>query len=344
MAIIIDCPSCRRKLRVPEEYLDTAVRCPNCATTFDAPKPDAQPAPVSASPMLNVPLQLEIDEKPPGSGDKQDEPRRDRIRRRRRDFEPCPRCGDDIRRGAVACPYCGYDLEEQADGYTRLEPVRRDAEPHRGRAIQALGIGSLVCAAFYFFPIGLPLGIAAWVMGRRDLKKMDAGVMEPNGRRKTRDGWLCGVIGTILNGLWALSCGGFVGMIILVEEESAANRARMQPAVAQQAAGGGGLFTLHGPSDSIRIEPGETKQLRVDVRRALNSKRTVIVAINQNVVPDGVTVTPPQIAVAGRDSSAAFNVTVAKNADLGRLVLRLYGTDNVGNRVDIEVPVFVEPK
>jgi hypothetical protein len=344
MDTIIDCPSCRRKLRVPEEYLDTAVRCPNCAATFDAPKPGTQPAPVSASPMLNVPLQLEIDEKRAPSGDKQDDRPRDRIRRRRRDFEPCPRCGDEIRRGAVACPYCGYDLEEQADGYTRMEPVRRDAEPHRGRAIQALGIGSLVCAAFYFFPIGLPLGIAAWVMGRRDLKKMDAGVMEPNGRRKTRDGWLCGVIGTILNGLWALSCGGFVGMIILVEEESAANRARVQPAVApQQAAGGWAPLTLSSPNDNLRIRRGETKQLRVDVHPA-DFAGNLTLAVSRDSLPKGLTVTPRQMRLAPGTASATFNLVAANDAELGDVVIHVTGTDDFRNKMWLDIKVRVVDK
>src|SRR5205823_9705590 len=145
-------------------------------------------------PLLSVPLNLELDDEPPvpvtaappprptapPPAEEAPPPRRSRPepdyedddlprrRRRRREFEPCPRCGDDIRRGAPVCPFCGLDLEEQGDGYTRRGRVRLDAEPHRAGTVQALGIASLVLGAFYFFPLGLPLGIAAWVMGRKD--------------------------------------------------------------------------------------------------------------------------------------------------------------------------------
>lgn len=63
--------------------------------------------------------------------------------------------------------------------------------PHRGVVILVLGILSvLVCFVF---------GIAAWVMGNADLKQMDAGLMDPEGRGLTQAGKLCGIIGIALN-------------------------------------------------------------------------------------------------------------------------------------------------
>lgn len=59
MPILLDCPSCSRKLRVPDDYLGRNVKCPNCGTTFlaqaaapppkvptvpEAPRPSARPA------------------------------------------------------------------------------------------------------------------------------------------------------------------------------------------------------------------------------------------------------------------------------------------------------------
>ena len=162
-----------------------------------------------------------------------------RRRSLRRDFEPCPRCGDDIRRGAVVCPFCGLDLEEQGDGYTRRASVRRDAEPHRGGTIQVLGILSLMGGVFYcLFPIGLPLGIAAWVMARRDLRKMDEGVMDPNGRKKTRDGRVCGIVGTVLNSGFALLALVVIFVIVLAESHSPPPDQPLQPPrMAKQPAG-----------------------------------------------------------------------------------------------------------
>ena len=205
--------------------------------------PESAPAasgPVDPEPLLTVPLKLELDDKPasprptptappaalpparqePKSRDDEEddgwEPRR--PRRRHRDFDPCPRCREDVRRGAVVCPYCGLDLEVQGDGYSRQRRVRLDAEPHRGSTIFGLGVASIVMTVVYLFPIGIPLGIAAWVMARRDLRKMDAGVMDPGGRRKTRDGKTCGIVGVCINALFALGLGLIFVLVWAVDE------------------------------------------------------------------------------------------------------------------------------
>ena len=62
--------------------------------------------------------------------------------------------------------------------------------PHRGVMILVMGIvGLVVCA---------PVGIAAWIMGRQDLAKMDAGQMDPEGRQLTNIGKILGIIATVL--------------------------------------------------------------------------------------------------------------------------------------------------
>ncbi len=55
-----------------------------------------------------------------------------------------------------------------------------------------------------------PLGIVAWVMGNGDLKQIDAGAMDPNGRSMTNAGRICGMIATIL-----LAVGILVGIALL---------------------------------------------------------------------------------------------------------------------------------
>jgi hypothetical protein len=42
------------------------------------------------------------------------------------------------------------------------------------------------------------LGIVAWVMGKNDLREMDAGLMDPAGRGLTQAGKICGMISVIL--------------------------------------------------------------------------------------------------------------------------------------------------
>jgi hypothetical protein len=61
---------------------------------------------------------------------------------------------------------------------------------HRGTLILVLGIlGLVVC---------FPCGIAAWVMGRGDLRQMDVGQMDPEGRSLTQAGKIVGIIATVL--------------------------------------------------------------------------------------------------------------------------------------------------
>jgi hypothetical protein len=63
--------------------------------------------------------------------------------------------------------------------------------------VLTLGILSLVICGL--------LGPFAWIMGRNDLKKMNAGRMDPSGEGLTKAGKICGIIGTVL---------GIVGCII----------------------------------------------------------------------------------------------------------------------------------
>jgi hypothetical protein len=63
-------------------------------------------------------------------------------------------------------------------------------QPHRGTMILVFGIlGLIVC---------FPFGIVAWVMGNTDLKAMDAGTMDPEGRGTTQAGKIIGIVTTIL--------------------------------------------------------------------------------------------------------------------------------------------------
>jgi hypothetical protein len=80
-------------------------------------------------------------------------------------------------------------------------PVRA---AHRGTVILVLGILSIFMGG-----IGLILGPIAWILGRRDLREMDAGRMDAAGRGSTNAGRICGIIGTCTHGLGVLSCVGY---------------------------------------------------------------------------------------------------------------------------------------
>lgn len=44
----------------------------------------------------------------------------------------------------------------------------------------------------------MPFGIAAWIMGNGDLKKIAGGQMDPEGEGLTKAGKICGIISVIL--------------------------------------------------------------------------------------------------------------------------------------------------
>jgi predicted Zn finger-like uncharacterized protein len=150
----------------------------------------------------------------------------------------CRECGERMYPDETRCPACGErvqerprrrsrrEAEEDDDDYPRRRPMRRDWEPHRGGMILTFGIisaASIMLAMCYGLttPFGIGFGIAAWVMGSRDLKKIRAGSMDPDGEGSTQAGWICGIIGVCLNTLALLACGAFVYFIFYVQNEAA---------------------------------------------------------------------------------------------------------------------------
>jgi hypothetical protein len=88
------------------------------------------------------------------------------------------------------------DGDDYDDDRPRRRSLRRtgDWEPHRGGMILAFGIMAIVLGG-----VGLVTGILAWIWGGQDLKKIDAGRMDPEGRSMTQIGYILGIVGTILH-------------------------------------------------------------------------------------------------------------------------------------------------
>lgn len=226
MPVIVACPSCGGKLRIGDALLGQRVRCPACNHTFDSAK--AQPSPPAPR---DQPLQLSIDDpsSPPSpsvgpSGlvgaveiklSLDDDPRSSPRAPAPSPPEP-PSPSEPPRR-----PPPRWSEERQYDWEVpdlRRRQPRRDAEPDRGAVVLSLGIISLAgmiiyCAA----PLWAILGLAAWIMGQSDLRKMKSGLMDNNGRSMTQAGWICGILGVVFNSLWILTCGGFFGFMWYTE-------------------------------------------------------------------------------------------------------------------------------
>jgi hypothetical protein len=130
-------------------------------------------------------------------------------------------CGELIAQKEARCPYCGEDVgEEEERPWERRQrrPVRRDCEPHRGQLVLILGIVSLVALACGGFGavVGLPCAIIAWILGTKDLARMEAGTMDPEGQGITQAGRVCGIVGTIIDSLLMLACIAYLGFIALM--------------------------------------------------------------------------------------------------------------------------------
>jgi hypothetical protein len=212
MSAIIDCPSCRRKVRLPEPLAGQQVRCPTCGSAFEAVLPDT-PSGSGEAPVATV---SELPATAP-----------QRRTDREADMEPCPYCGKRVPLEADYCPQCHADFDEEDDRpWEQPGGIRRDSEPHRGGLVLTLGIVSLVCAPLtlccgvigaIFSVAGLSVGITAWVLAQRDLKKMRANLMDPQGQGTTEGGRVCGIIGTILCSfglLLAIALGAFYSFIL----------------------------------------------------------------------------------------------------------------------------------
>jgi hypothetical protein len=96
--------------------------------------------------------------------------------------------------------------------------VRRDVEPYCGRLLEALGFKSLVMgviAPLLVLPalVAFPLGVVVWVVARRDLRKMAAGEMDPEGWDMTRAGRDSGALGAVLC-LLAIPVATFLGVVL----------------------------------------------------------------------------------------------------------------------------------
>lgn len=241
MPFVVHCPTCSGPLRVADDLVGRQVRCPSCSSVFDAPAAaPPPPGPVETVPvepwrMIDLSLdgpssvpEAPLAHHPVGAVEIGEERRPVPTAPPAEELRPCPGCDRLLPAGAGRCSTCG---ERQAAARNRREeprgygpPVRRDAEPHRGSAILVMGIMSMVVLFFgcpFVVPwlIGIVLGVLAWVMGSADLAKMKRGEMDTEGQSNTRAGWVCGIIGTVLNTVLLLGCGTAIGFAIWADTQ-----------------------------------------------------------------------------------------------------------------------------
>ena len=195
---IAPCPGCQARLMVSNKDIGADVECPYCKAVYRAEMPGSKAGEGSRSNRRPV---AEVEPERP-SRRRREEVEDELPSRRRRDEtedevedRPSRRRRDE-------------DEDEVEDDRPRRRKSRRNLEPHRGTLILVLGILSFVgCGIFTAIP--------AWVMGATDLRKMDAGRMNPDGRGTTQAGRIMGMISCILTVVFVLFYCVIVGLAVV---------------------------------------------------------------------------------------------------------------------------------
>ena len=102
--------------------------------------------------------------------------------------------------------------------WERRGAVRRDCESHRGGLLLTLGDASLLLGALslplgFLALMGLGLGVAAWALASRDLRRMQARVMDPGGLSGTALGRTRARAGVALSIFAAVLWGWFLVLV-----------------------------------------------------------------------------------------------------------------------------------
>lgn len=108
---------------------------------------------------------------------------------------PMPRLGGELQQLGLETPPRPDEPSPYPDDTDDFGP-RRDLTPHRGGMVWILGVLSVL-----FCLLGIILGPIAWAMANHDLHQMREGYMDPEGESSTNVGRICGIIGTLLNGV-----------------------------------------------------------------------------------------------------------------------------------------------
>jgi hypothetical protein len=99
----------------------------------------------------------------------------------------------------------------------RNEQLRQYPEQGHPTEVLILGIFSIACC-------GLLTGIPAWIIGSRELQKIDKNLISPQSRSETKAGMILGILGTAASILFMLLILGVVVVSVLYKEAVDVNR------------------------------------------------------------------------------------------------------------------------
>lgn len=113
-------------------------------------------------------------------------------------------------------PDVPHDEPEDARPWERPGAVRKDYEPHRGNLLAWVGMAAMLGTAFVpgLGLILLPLSASVRATARADLARMHAGIMQPEGRPRTREALEYATVALILAPITAAAAGAAAGALL----------------------------------------------------------------------------------------------------------------------------------
>ncbi len=162
--------------------------------------------------------------------------------------------------------------DQQDSNKILTENTTKCQEPGRGALIIVLGILSI-----FLFILGPIFGIPAWVMGNKDLKKINKGLISDSEKNTTKAGMILGIISTLFFSTISFGIAIVVGINLFTSSSIQSNRDAILSEgehisiIAQQyyrkplAIGGGGNsfkgFTI---PENLRITENGTYEVIID--------------------------------------------------------------------------------
>jgi hypothetical protein len=148
----LTCPSCKRRLSIPDDVEDARLTCPKCLAEVTHPAKRAAAGAIQSAPAPGRP-ETPAYAAPSPSAEK-----------------TCPGCGRSLEEGWRLCPYCGEALRPDAPRPrpARLDTdVRRDSAGVTGGMVVLAILGALMAWVFLRGAFtGMPLGlVGAFIPG-----------------------------------------------------------------------------------------------------------------------------------------------------------------------------------
>ena len=200
MPIVTVCQGCGQRLSVAEEHAGHTARCPKCKRVYTVPAATAGAvSPTSDQWRLRTEdgtvygpvTKAELDQ---WVAEGRVTAISQLLHEPDQHWQPAGQTYPQLGSMKAGNPFADPDIKSNPytppAGFSPISTARRFLRPHRGGTILTLGVLGVICCQL--------LAPVAWVMGQADMRQINDGVMDPEGRALTQVGMILGIVGTVL--------------------------------------------------------------------------------------------------------------------------------------------------